>query len=161
MIVITKVECLETPRDVVKIVHEHTGMSRYFDASRSMSQEDIKVVEASVRGRRYVHPERGIDVVIGVASSAGKQIGMMFEAWESLSKQCDEYRETSQRQGALICRIRSWNFWKRLAFTFRPSLGQDNGFRTSKERDTTVEHCAVEVIEELENRFSLEYIVKT
>ena len=86
---------------------------------------DWDVIKEMVHGSRYVHPQRGIDIVIGVTSEVGETLGLMYECWEELSAHCATYQAESTRYHAErnaakreLFKIKSLGFWKRLIRLF-------------------------------------------
>ena len=118
MIVIKSVEVLESERDVMQTQElcydPRTFEIPFFDHK----VEDVKVVRELIKGRRFVHPERRIDVVIGMSSKVGEILGLQYEAFESMQNSIATLQETNSAIFDEIEEIRSFGFWKRLKCLF-------------------------------------------
>ena len=80
MIVITKIEIVETENDIARFVHlsEDNDILCVGDICPQIITEEV------VRGHRFRHPIKG-DFIIGFKNEAAEILGLQFEAFENLS----------------------------------------------------------------------------
>lgn len=112
MIVITKIDYVELPENPAKLLTNEPVFSE------NGLPVNVREVMKLVRGQRYVHPLRGIDVAIGVSGEVGDVLGLNFEAHESMKREISVLREQSIMADYKVALIESYGFWKRLKCLF-------------------------------------------
>lgn len=86
MILIKKIEYIETDRDPIEIV----SMNRpdaFVPVLTDTGKEHIEVKEIIelVRGRRFCRPSDGLDIIIGMPKKVQDLIVIQYEAWDRMA----------------------------------------------------------------------------
>lgn len=112
MIVITKIDCVELPENPARLCTTETLFSE------TGVPVEVREVMKLVRGQRYVHPLRGIDVIVGVSDEVGEALGITLEVHENMRREIEALREQIIKANYKVALIESYGFWKRLKCLF-------------------------------------------
>lgn len=129
MLVVTKIETLETPKNITEIERMIYDYKGHFGTCEWVPLEgqpvNLKVLKEVIRGRRFVHPKKGIDVVIGMTSQVAEVLGLQYEAFEELKNQRDFWSEqhieelrNHDKSLKQLNEMESWGIWKRIKCVF-------------------------------------------
>ena len=87
MIVIEHIKYFKVDRDIAEIMQMRPfeAISVITDAGKDyMSSEDLQ--KEIIRGRRFVRPYDGTDVIIGTSKQVADLINIQWEAWEEMEQ---------------------------------------------------------------------------
>jgi len=126
MLVVTKIETFETPMDTAQLerfIYANPQKPEYLPIDGE--PVNVQVLKEVIRGRRFVHPKKGIDVTIGMSSQVAEVLGLQYEAFEELQRQrnfwYEQHGEEFQRAEKMkwrLDRIKSYGLWKRIKCVF-------------------------------------------
>lgn len=137
MLVVTKIETIETSKNITEIerfIYDQAGPFGTCDWVPLEGQPvDLKVLKEVIRGRRFVHPKKGIDVVIGMTSQVAEVLGLQYESFEELEKSrsywSEQHNDELCKNAVLseqLHQMETWGLWKRIKCVFtgirRPKL---------------------------------------
>lgn len=117
MIIITKVETIETDKDfhtVIKMAHDYS--KKYIPFGKE--NIECEFVREHIHGRRFVDTRRGIDIIMGITGEAGEKLGLMYECWENMENEKERFRIENKNLIDNIYRIQHYGFFKRLKCLF-------------------------------------------
>lgn len=129
MILIRGIDWIEVDSDQVEFMVPRTSYSRV-SAAGCPSYEKIKI--ELIRGRRFVRPSDGTDIVVGVTDEAGKILGLQYEIWktmetslyhalearDAIERELTRTRVELERAAMRLEEIADENLWKRLKRIF-------------------------------------------
>jgi len=117
MLLITEIKTIETDLDVAQVTRlAYDQSQKHMPFGKEMVER--KYVTERIHGRRFVHPSRGIDVVMGVTTEAGEKLGLMYECWTDMIKESSRMREINIGMAWELDKIHGFGFWKRLKCLF-------------------------------------------
>lgn len=124
MILITKVETVETDKDIAelhRLAWSNDNGSEFLPLGDQVVE--AKVLREVIKGRRFVDTKRGIDVILGVSTQAGKYLGLYYGCFERMQDQvntlknnCDYFKNELAKARVELDKIKSYNFFQRLKF---------------------------------------------
>lgn len=118
MKVITKVEYYETQDKEALIERLYTCEPYTKELPTDSGPVDIKVVEETIHGRRYVSLSRGIDVVVGIKGEMAEILGLQYAAYESMQNAASYLQKVVEKQTKELSAFYCASFWKRLKYLF-------------------------------------------
>jgi hypothetical protein len=130
MILITEIKTLETELDVAQVTKlAYDSQIECLQFGKEMV--DKKYITEIIHGRRFVHPKRGIDVVLGVTNEVGEKLGLMYECWNDMVAASMRTREVNIAMFKELDKIYNYGFWKRLKCLFvgfeeSPSMAKES-----------------------------------
>jgi hypothetical protein len=126
MIVVTKIETIETPKNITEIerfIYDNHPQAEYLPLDGQMV--NVKVLKEVIKGRRFIHPKKGYDVVLGLTSPVAEVLGLQYELYESLevaknywSDQCCDQLSKNSLLKKQLDEMESWGLWKRIKCIF-------------------------------------------
>lgn len=123
MIIITKIETIETDKDYATIQHLAHSHEKYIPFKDQII--DTSVVREYIQGRRFVDTRRKLDIVMGISDEAGKMFGLMHDSFTNLENDRECWRKSSEhwKKACLgvaseINKIKSYGFLERLKCLF-------------------------------------------
>lgn len=131
MIVIKNIEVFETDLDLCEIV-SYAPPGQLVFPSAGEEPVTIDALRELVRGRRFVRPSDGTDIIIGVSKQAADIIGIQYEAWGQLQERLgflwfslSKCNKECVRLETTIRSLEAAGFFKRLLWLFgvkRPTI---------------------------------------
>jgi len=112
MIIIKKIEIIETDRDQVALLPMESPNTLVFPCG---NQEPVEII----RGRRFRRPSDGTDIIVGVSKQAERIIGIMYESWDNLQKSYDNISKEMRRYRKKVEESKKANFMQRLKWLFK------------------------------------------
>jgi hypothetical protein len=117
MILITKIETLTTDKDFAEVIKmSHDSFNEYIPFKERV--EKAEVIREIIHGRRFVDPQRNLDVVIGITDEAGEMLGLTHDAFENLEGEREQYRLERDVIKCELESIKAFGFFKRLKCLF-------------------------------------------
>ena len=83
MIVITKIDFIETERDPLELIHRY-GLDGRIPFSNGRKEIEAKELMELIRGRRFVRPD-GKEIVLGISRQAQDVLGIQYEEWHRMN----------------------------------------------------------------------------
>ena len=120
MILISRIEIIDTgDQDPYKIISMHMPDSTV----PIMTQDGPDAVKCShiielVKGRRFVRPSDGLDVMIGCSRQAQDLIGIQYDAWKSQERLSEGYRNRIDDLITTLVKFRKASLWTRIKWVF-------------------------------------------
>ena len=118
MLVIRKVEFLEVNKDPLELLAT-TQPGMPVECGEELVPVDF--FKELIRGRRFVRPSDGIDIIVGCSRQAEEVIGLQYEAWDNLqnayaAEQINHHRTTSEmyEYKSRVDEMFRSSFWQRL-----------------------------------------------
>ena len=132
MIIVTNIEYIDTGKNNYyhTLVHKrYNTNTEVVNSGKSPSPGDLEYVDECIKGRRFRHPSKNIDVVLGNSARVNDVLGLQYEAFENLRKE-NIHANVSLERAMLrenkleskLKTIRSLGFIGRLIFLFTKKL---------------------------------------
>ena len=116
MIVIKNVEIFEVDRNPIEILSTTLPHQHVFPCSGD--PVSVEVFRELIRGRRFVRPSDGTDIVVGMSIQAEDVIGLQYEAWDEINNSLNYFRSSLAKSDSEIMRLKSARFWERFRWLF-------------------------------------------
>ena len=82
------------------------------------TKETVRNIYALVKGRRFVRPSDGEDIVIGCYPEVEKLLGMQYDAWEGLEEALASERRVTETLLLVHRELKQANLWTRFKWVF-------------------------------------------
>jgi len=113
VILIKNIEFIETPRDPWEIFVTHLPHEVIPVEGNSGPYAEVSVLTELVRGRRFLRPSDGTDIVVGLAKDAQNILGLQYEAWENMAQELKDTRSQMRQLQRERDRARGATIWTR------------------------------------------------
>jgi len=119
VLLIKNIEFIETDRDPYEIIN----LKSPYEAVEVLSNRGREVVSVNeirelIRGRRFVRPSDNKDIIVGCSKKAEDVIGIQYEAWDTLEKDCQAWSAKTSKLISEISDIKKSGLFKRIKFVF-------------------------------------------
>lgn len=118
MIIIQSVKTIEAYMDTVRIAISQRVPVPVFNSDGGSEIVYPEILTELIKGRRYVIPERGIDVMIGFTGEASTVLGISYEVMENYENSLRCLRNSNSSLLDRLNEIKKYGFWKRLKLLF-------------------------------------------
>jgi len=78
-----------------------------------------------IKGRRFVRPSDGTDIIVGVSNQAAEAIGLMYEGWDNMEKELLSLLRSRRKLDAegimlksTLLKLKAATFWQRIKWVF-------------------------------------------
>ena len=123
MIVIKNIEFFETQRDTAELVYR-TSLGHPAVCNSGATVPLNEVMEL-IKGRRFVRPSDGTDIIVGVSNQAAEAIGLMYEGWDNMEKELLSLLRSRRKLDAegimlksTLLKLKAATFWQRIKWVF-------------------------------------------
>lgn len=124
MLLITKIETLKTKENFAEMYRLiYTSKDPYITFGSELLE--TKVAKEIIKGRRFINPQNGIDVVLGASNEVGDLIGLQYEAWETQIKNYTSLQNKHHIISKELNDIKMLNFWGRIKFIFTGKISAE------------------------------------
>ncbi len=117
MLIITDVETVDSKTDGQKFLEAVDDIPELQNPSIPIERR-VEIAEEAVKGRRFVRPSDGMDVVIGMTCKAQKELGLMYECWESVASDLNKANRSVKIVTLQLELLRAASFWQRVKMVF-------------------------------------------
>ena len=120
MLIIKNIEFIETDRDPYEILSHQMSSYQAIEVMTDKGKDFIGGTELRelIRGRRFVRPSDGLDIMIGVSKQAQNVIGIQYEAWENMEESHNLAIDKATHTANKLAKLKKSNLWKRIKFVF-------------------------------------------
>lgn len=124
MKIITDIKVLETNESTYELErHTYLGNETYIQFEGEVVP--VNVVKELIRGRRFIDPKRGVDIVLGCSQEVGDILQLQYDAFENMSQNIDtllRHKDILSRQNVDLrkrfVKVLKAGFFTRLKYLF-------------------------------------------
>ena len=115
MIVITKIETIETHEDWIEFAHLNLPQLKYVNPGEFLSDKEYFIREL-VRGRRFRKPN-GEEIIIGITNQASEILGILYESYDNMNQVVEENKYFRYQCQTKLLNLTGWikiPLWQKL-----------------------------------------------
>ena len=119
MIIIKSISYIETPRDTEEVcLREPPETKIPVYTERGAELCEVREIRTLIRGRRFVRPSDGQDIVIGCYPDVERLLGMQYDAWENMEYDLRAANKQANSIHFLYNNLKKATLWSRIKWVF-------------------------------------------
>jgi len=119
MILIKSISYVEVAEDPIEVVvRQHPDQLVPITTEKGSEFCKVSEVRKLIRGRRFVRPADGKDVVIGCYPGVETILGLQYDAWENLEQSYESERGKALSILRLYNGLKKASLWSRVKWVF-------------------------------------------